>query len=131
MTPKLENLEAKTLSNLFGRLAAATATLKRAKEELEDIITERKDYEDAIEYHTDAKDELADLMARKARGEEVDPDEIENAEADIKEYADAIAHHKNRLERLVARQSIAAGIEDALCDATVAGDYLNGKDNYL
>ena len=129
---RIFHLDKKQLNAVWGRIGEAKRAMETAFAQMKEITEAAEEVHDLQSFVETAKEDLDAAKEREKNNEITEFDaSVEDAQQDVDGYEKRLQISLDAYRALTEKQYMVSSLDDAVVNAGIAKDFLEGKDNYV
>ena len=129
---RIFHLDKKQLNAVWGRIGEAKRAMETAFAQMKEIAEAAEEVHDLQSFVETAKEDLDAAKEREKNNEITEFDaSVEDAQQDVDGYEKRLQISLDAYRALIEKQYMVSSLDDAVVNAGIAKDFLEGKDHYV
>lgn len=129
---RIYHLDKKQLNAVWGRIGEAKRAMETAFAQMKEIAEAAEEVHDLQSFVETAKEDLDAAKEREKNNEITEFDaSVEDAQQDVDGYEKRLQISLDAYRALTEKQYMVSSLDDAVVNAGIAKDFLEGKDHYV
>ena len=129
---RIYHLDKKQINAVWGRIGEAKRAMETAFAQMKEIAEAAEEVHDLQSFVETAKEDLDAAKEREKNNEITEFDaSVEDAQQDVDGYEKRLQISLDAYRALTEKQYMVSSLDDAVVNAGIAKDFLEGKDHYV